>query len=143
MGLVDNVNLLVASLDLKLVQLVRGAMRAADAAGGRGCSAHPLGPAPTPVGRLVHRPQSRIDPRPVIHPTPRFEPRPVLHPRPAEAPPAAPPASPEVPRITRSPLEPPWKVLPWEAPPALPPKTKIIVKPPDLPNKGRLFDVFI
>jgi len=45
----------------------------------------------------------------------------------------------------RSPIEPPWKVLPWEeAPcPAPPPKIKVVPPPPDVIHKGSLIDFFI
>jgi len=79
--LAANVGLIVAALDLNKVQLLRGAMRAADIASGRAQAVSGLGPAPTPPpSQLVREPQ--FEPRRVIYPEPRYEPRPVIHPTP-------------------------------------------------------------
>jgi hypothetical protein len=145
------VELLVAALDLKLVQLLRDAIRTTAAAGGRGGAASGLGPAPnTGVGGVVPRkrvePEPVIEPRKRIHPTPRFEPRPVIYltPRVVEPPPAVcPPAEPEKARIGKSFLVPPWKVLPWEQPPSPPISIKVIRRKPDIVRKGTLIDCFI
>ena len=69
MRLESSVNLLVASLDLKLVQLVRGAMRAADEQGHPGSS-----------DLIVPNPE--IEPRRRFHPGPAIEPRPHVVPEP-------------------------------------------------------------
>ena len=145
-GLDSNVALLVAALDLKLVQLVRGAMAAADA----GAAKHLgklVGPAPAIAPRPVLHPQPRIEPREVIHPTPRIEPREVLHPAPrvVEPPPVycCPPCPPERARCTPPVFVPPWKVVPWENPPQPLPNVKLIKPKPDIVRKGSLIDCFI
>ena len=139
-----NVGLIVAALDLNLVRLVRGAM--ADNPNGSPVSG--LGPAPNPT--LLHarrrvEPEPRFEPRPVIHPTPRFEPRPVIRPEPrVELLPCEPPHEPEMPVRSKSPIEPPWKVLPWEQPPEPPaPKVKLAIYQSDVVSKGSLIDFFI
>jgi hypothetical protein len=149
----SRVSLVVASLDLQLTRLLRQAIRSADVSSGRGQPATALGPAPTapPVlgaGASIH-PNPEIEPRPRIEPAPRFEPRPIVGLCPCDSrdvnpslPPPEIPRDPEVPRLVRSPLEPPWKQLPWENPAPLPPKVKVIVKPPDLQKTGTVFDLF-
>ena len=143
----SNIALLVASLDLKLVQLVRGAMAAADAAAGKGLAVTELGPAPSHIQpRRVFDPEPRIEPREVIHPTPRIEPREVIRPAPrVEEPPPAywcPPCEPR-PRDHKSPFVPPWKFLPWENPPQPVLNVKVIKLKPDIVRKGSLIDCFI
>jgi len=147
MALESRVDVLAAALDLKVVQLVRQAIRAADA------QARPNGlpgPAPGAQPRPVIHPTPRFDPRPVIHPSPRFDPRPVLHPQ----------SSIEQDRLacdrclngnevvvykspTEQPLQLPWKSAPWEnrTPPA--PKIKLARPHPDIIHKGTLLDFFI
>ena len=139
-----NVSLIVAALDLNLVRLVRGAM--ADNPNGSPVSG--LGPAPNndrfePRRRV--EPEPRFEPRPVVHPAPRFLPRPVIHPAPRVEPrPCEPPHEPEMPVRTRSPIEPPWKVLPWDQPPEPPePRVKLAIYRPDVVSKGSLIDFFI
>ena len=142
----SNVSLLVAALDLKLVQLVRQAMRAADQQAGAPASA--LGPAPTPEPRRVIHPEERFEPRPVIRPTPRFEPRPVIYPKPriAPRPVRGDPAPAET--VVRKepaelPLQPPWAKLPWQNPPSPAPKIKLAPPHPDIVRRGELLDFFI
>jgi hypothetical protein len=44
---------------------------------------------------------------------------------------------------SKSPIEPPWKVLPWENPPAPPPKIKYLIHQPDTArSKGVFVNVF-
>jgi hypothetical protein len=147
----SRVSLIVASLDLQLTRLLRQAIRSADIASGRGQPVTALGPAPTappPFGSTV-RPPPEIEPRQQIEPAPRFEPRPVIgvcacasrDVNPSPPPPEA-PREPEEPRLARSPIEPPWKQLPWENPAPIAPKVKVIVKPPDLQKTGTVFDLF-
>lgn len=143
----NNVSLVVAALDLHLVRLLRGAMRPADPSPGPG-GAGGFGPAAVIEHRPRHHPDPLIEPRPRIRPTPRFEPRPVIHPAPRieaslnDAAGAAPrDSSPPCPR--GSPLQPPWKVLPWEQVPTPPPLLKINVVRPDIHHKGSLIDLFI
>lgn len=159
MGIDPHISLLVAALDLKEVQLVRDAIRTADlSAGGRGLPASGLGPAPNPdvtfePRRHVH-PEPVYEPRRHIRPEPRYEPRAVIHPEPrieqqlndqwACCPPPAEVKPVETP--TPSPIQPPWKVLPWQTP--SPPRPvvrplKVIIRRPDIVSKGGLLDVFI
>ena len=131
--------MVVASLDLKLVQLLRQAMQGVPGAAG-----------------TTITPANRIEPRPVVHPAPRIEPRPTIHPaphfedrlvyRPNRIEPSlaiSAPTDPELPRTAKSPIQPPWKILPWQNPPPPQPKLKIVFKPPDLLAKGTIFDVFV
>jgi len=140
---VSNVNLLVASLDLQLVQSLLGAMRAAD----RHCAGQlpvAISPIDSYCPRPVIHPQPRYLPRPVLHPTPRYLPRPVLHPQPRVEPQCCPPPCPKagVPHITAGP-QPPWKILPWQEPAAAPNVIKITIRPPDTMTKGNLIDLFL
>lgn len=129
---------MLAAMDLKLVQLLRGAM-AGGGSGPRGL----VGPTPRIEPRPVHHPDPRIEPRKTITPTPHFEPRPVHRPEPrfesyqCIAPqPAAPAPSSKV-------LPPPWK-LPIEE---TPPEPRLMIKKvefaPDIVSKGSLIDMFI
>lgn len=127
-----------------MVQGIIGAMRAADAASGKGQPACRLGPAPSVIQpRFVHHPDPRIEPRQVIDPTPRFESRTVYHPRPAIAPRPGPPVEVEKPRITPSPITPPWKTRPAieAAAPKVP--LKVHVVRPDIAIKGTMLDLFM
>jgi len=147
-GLEATASLLVAGLDLKLVQLLRGAMRAADAASGKCFPVAFIGPAPNCDllfirARRVIDPTPRILPRVVIRPTPRILPRPVIHPTARFEPPPSPvPACPEQPPRCGHGLPPPWKSPAWNIP--IPPKPTIkrIVHRTDVRNKGSLIDLF-
>lgn len=142
MDLVAQASLIVATMDLKAVQLVRQAMRAADlGAGAGGCVG--FGPAAHFQPRLQIHPTPLIESRPHIHPTPRFEPRPVYHPTPAVQPQAAAPQTPEPARITASHIQPPWKLLPWENPPQPAPTLKVVLRRPDVVRRGILLDMFV
>ena len=150
-------SLIVASLDLQVVRLLRGAIRAADAASGQGIPASGLGPAPSPEPRRHLRPEPVIEPRRHIHPEPRIEPRRVFHPEPrvdvaavSDCAACCPTEAVCEPRITKSPIEPPWKVLPWEdrcdpspCPGPRVPKIKLTVYRPDIARKGALIDFFL
>jgi hypothetical protein len=149
----STVNLLVATLDLKLVQLVRGAMNAADAQGVGPCG-RLIHPAPVIEPRRRFHPEPVFEPRPHVHPEPAFDPRPRLHVpdflrggTPAPCDPSATPAEPAGRVSSASPIEPPWKVLPWENPPAPRPrplqKIKIVNGRPDISSKGNVIDLFI
>ena len=152
MSLGADVSLIVAGLDLKLVRLLRGAMAGQLSAFGlNGVGAGPLGTRHIgPRPRI--EPEPRFEPRKRIEPEPRFEPRKVIHPQPGIEPgpchpaPCQAPHEPEMPLRTRSPLEPPWRVVPWKpsAPPAQPlPKVKLLIARPDVVTKGTLIDFFI
>ena len=139
-------SLIVASLDLQLVRLVRGAM-ASPADSGEPASG--LGPAPTIIERRFRvQPEPEILPRRRIEPEPYVEPRQVIRPADRFEPGGCEPVPAPFECYTppkRSPVEPPWKVLPWEeAPcPPPPPRIKVVVPPPDVVHKGSLIDFFI
>ena len=141
MGLDSHVELLVAALDLKLVQLLRDAIRTTDLSGAR--ENGNLAPEVRIEQRRHIHPEPLIEPRRHIHPEPRYEPRPVIHPTPRvePSPPVCLPA--EVRRAHKSGLVPPWKVLPWENPPQPSQKVKVIKIKPDIVRKGSLIDCFI
>jgi hypothetical protein len=146
----SNVSMVVAALDLELVRLLRGAIRAADLASGQGGAAGPFfGPAAVIEPRPRHHPDPVIEPRQRIRPAPRFEPRPVVHPTLRlevelnEAARVAPPPDACPPCPHKSALPPPWKLAPWECP--LPPRPliKVNVRRTDIIHKGSLIDMFI
>jgi hypothetical protein len=148
-GLDANVALLVAALDLKVVQLLRDAIRTTAAAAGEGQSATPLGPAPSDVQpRRRYEPEPYIEPRKRIEPTPYIEPRERITPQPRVE--LAPvdyccgPCEP-APRREAKPVvfQPPWRSMPVEnsAQPAT--KVKVIKIRPDIVRKGSLIDCFI
>jgi hypothetical protein len=142
--------LITATLDLQLVRLLRQAMRTADIASGKCQPVVALGPAPNCAVAHDHfavDPTPRFEPRPVIHPTPRFEPRPRIHPceapRPKPLPVEVVAIPVEQPHAARSPIEPPWKVLPWQNPPPPAPSLKVLIHPVDVASKGSILDVFV
>jgi len=136
-----SVAMIVASLDLELVRLLRGAMAGGGVGPGRG-----IWPTPAIEPRVRYHPTPRIEPRPVIHPTPRIEPRLVYRPHRIE-PPACPAistsADAQPTHTTHLQIQPPWKILPWQNPPPPAPKLKIAFKQPDVLAKGTIFDVFV
>jgi hypothetical protein len=140
-----SVDLLVATLQLKEVQLLRAAMRAADEQGKHG--GLPFGPAPSPEPRVHIHPEPQYEPRQVIHPTPRYEPRPVIHPKPRieQCACSCPPPPPVVIRQEPGelPLKAPWQTPAWALPPQPAPKVKLARPRPDIPAKGLLLDFFI
>jgi len=132
-----------------LVQLVRGAMRAADEQG-------------HPCGRNLIVPNREIEPRLRFHPEPVIErrrhivPEPKIEPRlvrsvdggyPCPCPPVVVEVAPADAKSSGSPIQPPWKVLPWDAPPAETPRpvhrVKVVIGPPDMCSKGNVIDLFI
>lgn len=138
--------LIVALSDLKVVQLLTSGMSAVNGAGSG--SVGPLGNinsrqiAPR---RQVH-PTPHFNPRPVVDPTPRFDPRPVIHVQPqlVEKPvPSPAPVEPEKACRFKSPLDPPWKILPSEMPVEPAPKIKVNIVRPDIVNKGSLIDFYL
>ena len=151
MGLDSSVGLIVATLDLQLVRMVRAAMAGGGAPGGPGSTASP---APVIEPRRRIEPEPRIEPRRRIEPEPRFEPRPKLRPDDVHAACRASCGAAGIPtepaeKVSRSssPIEPPWKVLPWENPPEPAPrvvrKVKVFLTPPDMHSKGSVIDLFI
>jgi hypothetical protein len=134
--------LITATMDLKLVQSLVGAMRAVD--GNPFCHGPLERMAARAEARLRLHPTPRIEPRVVYHPQPRFEPRFTVHPQPrlAEQPPTA-PVEPEQPCRLHSPIQPPWKVRVWEIPVQPAPKIKVVIHRTDVIHKGTLIDLFI
>ncbi|MDB5290173.1 MAG: hypothetical protein JWL69_1414 [Phycisphaerales bacterium] len=152
--LATSASLIVATLDLQVVQLLRAAIRTADLTGqaGRQSSATVL---PTVEHRrhdTFHEvccecePRRNIccspvyKPRRVIHPTPRIEFR---HAAPRYCDPCDKPGAPEPVAATPSPIQPPWKTLPWQEPPRTTIKVKRVEHRTDIINKGSLIDYFI
>ena len=145
-GLDSSINLIVATLDLQLVRLLRQSMAGAPTLDGGGARRH-IHPQPTIEPRPVHEPAPRIEPRKTIEPTPRFAPRPTVF---VDVPPSSVPAT--TPPVvcetsqtekTVSPLQPPWKTVPWEQPIPPAPKVKVVQYRPDIISKGSLIDFFI
>lgn len=142
-SLASSIGLITATLDLQLVRLIRGAIHAADASagGGAGCGASAvieprfhIHPEPTIEPRQTITPEPDIEPRLVHHPEPRIEPTPPQY---------APPADCEHHRHRNSPIQAPWRILPWNQP--LPPVihdriVKVIRYRPDMAGKGALLD---
>jgi hypothetical protein len=152
----DIASLIVATFDLKEVQLVRDAIRTADISSGKGQPVSKIGPAPNNFDQRFHfHPEPKIEPRRHIHPDPVIEPR--RHIRPVdrfEPSNALGGKAPDVivipvpvpcPKHHGHTIQPPWKVLPWQQEPAphVAPKIKVVVKPPDIALKGTLLDCFI
>jgi hypothetical protein len=136
------VGILVAAIDLQVVQSVIAAIRTAD----RQTLAYLptiANPNDTYCSQTI-TPEPRYLPRPVIHPTPRYLPRPVIHPEPRVEQSCILPPSPHarVPHITPGP-QPPWKILPWQEPAIPPDVIKITVRPTDTVTKGTLIDLFV
>jgi hypothetical protein len=151
----DLASLVVATFELKEVQLVRDAIRTADISSGKGQPVSKIGPAPNNFDRRFHfHPEPKIEPRRHIHPEPVIEPR--RHIRPPDRFEPSGPRRVEPPDVVVIPvpvpcpkrghtIQPPWKVLPWQQEPAprVAPKIKVVVKPPDIALKGTLIDCFI
>jgi hypothetical protein len=140
----SQINLVTASLDLQLVQLLRSAMNPGTGPAGSG---NGITPQPTIHPRHRHDPQPVIEPRKHIVPEPHFEPRRVHHPEPAFAPrtdTSAPPLT-DAKAECAAFLQPPWKTLPWRdpLPPSELPKIKVVMHRPDTIHKGSLIDFFI
>jgi hypothetical protein len=137
-----NPSLLVAATDLRVVQLIRRAIRNADHVTHQ-LQAGPPGPDPTP--HFKSHPTPHIEPRLSITPTPRIEPRLVYRPHKIEPPNIASPSTIPVDsaKIKESPIQPPWRALPWAQPAQPAPKLKVVIRRPDVPVKGSVFDVFV
>ena len=149
MGIEASVGLIVASLDLRLVRLVRAAMN-----GGAGACGAGRGVCPERVIEPRRRiePEPEIEPRKHVHPTPVFEPRPRHRPDAVRS--GCGPLAPVTPTEPSEksphpswPIEPPWKVLPWEGGVCNPPrpvrKIKVFEARPDMRSKGAVIDLFI
>src|SRR5207253_3021867 len=132
-------SLIVAASDLKVVRLLRDAIRAADLSGGKAGAPRT---AVSPPEHFHTRQQQGIEPRPVVHPTPRFLPRPVFHPHPRlEATPSAtPPEKPDQHDLHRLPICP--KAF-WDLPVPPTPKIQVHLLRPNVIHKGSLIDFFM
>jgi hypothetical protein len=146
----DIAALVVAASDLQVVRLVRDAIRTADIQSGKGQPVSGLGPAPSRIERRFRlQPETEILPRRRIEPEPRIEPRRVIHPvdryEPKESYLVPVPIDPCYKCCPKSPIQPPWKVLPWHEQPKLRvvPKVKVVLRRPDTVGRGSLIDVFI
>jgi hypothetical protein len=140
----SHIGLLVAALDLELVQLLRDAIRTTALAGAKTLGV--LEPAATFEPRERIEPEPYIEPRKRIEPTPYFEPREHIRPRAVVEPPAVvlPPCDCDKPREAKPIVfQPPWKVMPWENPPQPALKVKVIKLKPDIVRTGSLIDCFI
>jgi hypothetical protein len=142
-GLSSEASLIVASSDLRIVQLIRQAIVAAD----------------IQTARTFGRSQVRTDiaarrriecgpccdeQRQVEHLPPKIEPPDTIHLKSrviVDSPAPEKQANPRVP-IT-APFLPPWKMLPWKIPPHKPAVIKKLVQQIDIKNKGSLIDLFI
>jgi hypothetical protein len=140
-GLSSNIALVVAALDLKLVKLLRDAIRTTDLSGAAEDSR--LAPAATFEPRPHIHPAPLIEPRPRIHPMPKYEPRPVIHPQPRIEPVPVICLPVEAASHSKSPFVPPWKVMPWENSPQPLLKIKLVKIRPDIVRKGSLIDCFL
>jgi hypothetical protein len=144
--------MIVASLDLRLVRLVRAAMQPGNGAAGPD---RLVRPGPTIEPRKRHEPEPEIEPRKRVTPEPHFEPRPVFPVRVASIARSDVCVVVEVQKTREtssgSPIEPPWKVLPWEMTPEAAPirfarpvqRVKVVTGRPDIPCSGSVIDVFI
>lgn len=152
MGLDSSVGLIVATLDLQLVKLLRAAMQ--PGAGGPSGGMRMIHPQPVVEPRRRIEPEPAVEPRPHVRPEPVFEPREKLGYGPLRPDccdlraPAVPTEPVEKSPHSSSPIEPPWKVLPWEdrplpAPVRHVPKVKVIQARPDIQCKGSVIDLFI
>jgi hypothetical protein len=144
----SNIALIVAVAGLKAVDDVISAIRAADAAGQH--SGGPLGLGPTVDPRKLIHPDPRFAPRTVFHPAPLYAPRQVIHPTPRieaqnlEAERSNPPREIVVEKSpSESPMQPPWKTVPWKNSPAPAPKVKLTRPHPDICHKGLMLDYFL
>lgn len=146
-------DLVAAVLDLELVRLLRQAIRVADLSGHKACDILGPGDCHDECDRYepCHHvcPEPKYEPRRHIHPTPVIEPRKVLHPAPRVVESEQELSCPaecdaECPRPgSESPIQPPWKVLPWQEPAKPAVKIKVVRYRPDIIHKGSLIDFFI
>lgn len=147
--LATTASLIVATLDLKVVKLLRAAIRSADLQGQAGRHSA-VSPAATAEPRHHRRPDLICEPRRHICP-PVYASRRVCHAAPRIVSESAPrracdprdkPCGPES-ADKSSPIQPPWKTLPWQEPPRVAMKVKVVEYRTDIINKGSLIDYFI
>jgi hypothetical protein len=141
----SSIDLLVAVSGLMEVQDVIGAIRASDAE----TRALMLGRSPWIEPRRVICPLPQYEPRQIIHPTPQYEARPIYH-LTAQLEPTETRGCDNSSPVTvvqkpenESPLEPPWKTVPWKNPPPPAPKVKLTRPHPDICHKGLMLDFFL
>jgi hypothetical protein len=144
-SLASAASLLVAELDLKLVQSVLSAIRTADLES----AAEKKPPLPVlqnplpPEGTNVHRE------RPIERACERISAAIIYTARPCRPAPGPMPVVVETIVVEKkpddlcSPLRPPWDSLPWNAPPAPRVKIKINHYQPDIRHTGTMIDYFI
>ena len=136
-------SLIVATMELSVVKLLRGAIRTADLSGQR---QDLLIPAPTIESRRHLTPEPVVEPRRHIRPAAIYEPSRIEHQHPrvertALACPCPPP--PPVPMKSMNPIQPPWKVLPWEKAPQPRQTVKVHRHHTDVIRKGSVLDLFV
>jgi hypothetical protein len=133
-----------AAADLKVVQLITSAMRAADLA--VAAEAHPFIHNRQDCCELRHECLDPvIEPRVHIYPPPVIEPRQVIHLQPRIQPPPPNPKSigPSCPRPTELYPPPIWKFLPWPQHVPVQNRVKRLTTHPDILIKGLLIDLFV
>lgn len=147
-------SLIIASSDLQVVRLLRDAIRTTELSGAAR-RATELGPLPSPDKPPHIHPTPVIEPRRHIHPTPVVEPRQHIHHSPrfdfalpdrlSPSPPLEAMASGQC--HSKSPIEPPWRVVPWrhlDRPrPVIIKPVKIVIQRPDVSHVGAMIDTFI
>lgn len=144
MGLEALASLVVATSELKLVELIRDAIRTADLSSAKAAGAPANECPPCPCDRFESEPV--FEPRLHFRSTPVYKPPQIFHaaPRYEPAPPCpAPPPCCEHHKAIPNYIQPPWAILPWQNPPQLPAHIKVVVHRPDIVNKGSLIDFFI
>ena len=148
MNLGVEASLAVAVMQLKEVSLLTQAIRTADIQSGQqfgaagiamnppyqtnGCDVYE--PCPRIAPRVIYHPQLLILPRPVEHPTPRIEPQTPLPINSAPLPSHG---------HSSSPIQPPWKVLPWPQTDHSTRKIKAAFTQPDKKDVGALLNYFV
>lgn len=140
-------SLIVATMDLAVVQMLRQAIRTADLSqAGSGGSSFAAGAAATYEPRRHIHPEPLYEPRPRIHPLPRYEARPIIHVHPRieqqalDCPRQTPVSAASKPENS---IQPPWKMLPQENPlqPCQP--IKVHRHHTDVTHKGMMLDLFV
>ena len=139
-------SLIVATMDLSVVQLLRQAIRTADLSSAiNQQSAAPASSLRVEPRRRIH-PEPVIEPRTHVHPSPTYEPRPVIR-RHARVGLEGRVCGTEVPQACPmklgNPIQPPWRILPWENPVQTRQTVKIHLIHTDVINKGTLLDLFV
>jgi len=138
--------LIVAGFELKVVQLVRGAMLAADLQGQRDALRVP---APTIEPRPHLHPDVVVEPRQHLRPAPVYENPQIIRQKvrvalqPIDCTHAIPQSADATPTKTTSPIQPPWKVLPWPQPISSRQTVKVHRLHTDVSHRGAMLDLFV